>query len=105
MLDHFICGLEPIICHEFSKDNPQTFKEACVIAKQILWLANFVGVGGTCSKWHKPPDYTLMELDSMGTHEHPYQADKGGKNNQTNKPRPTCFCKFLPNLKYHTWIN
>ena len=66
MLDRFIHGLEPIIGHEVLNENPQTFAEAYVLAKQILQIANLVGGGGTRSKWCKPPDYAPMELDSMG---------------------------------------
>ena len=66
MLDQFIHGLEPIIGHEILKENPQTSEEACVYAKQISLIANLVGRGGTCSKWHEPPDYAPMELDSIG---------------------------------------
>ena len=66
MLDRFVHGLEPIIGHEVLKENPQTFEEACVLAKRISRIANLVGGGGTRSKWREPPDYAPMELDSMG---------------------------------------
>ena len=50
MLDRFIYGLEPIIGHEVLKENPQTFEKACVIAEQILQIANLVGGDGIYSK-------------------------------------------------------
>ena len=68
MFDRFIHGLEPIIGREVLKENPQTSEEACVLSERILQIANLVGGGGTRSKWRKPPDYSPMELDSMGAH-------------------------------------
>ena len=50
MLDLFVHGLEPIIGHEVLKENPQTFKEACVLSERILLIANLVGGGGIHSK-------------------------------------------------------
>ena len=50
ILDRFIHGLEPIICYEVLKENPQTFEEACVLAERILQIAKLVGGSGTCSK-------------------------------------------------------
>ena len=67
MLDQFVNAFEPIIGREVLKENPQTFEEACVLSKRISRIANLVGGGGTRSKWCKPPDYTPMKLDSMGT--------------------------------------
>ena len=66
MLDQFTNGLEPITGREFLKENPQTFEEACVLAKRISRIANLVVGGGTRSKWNEPLDYAPMELDSMG---------------------------------------
>ena len=66
MLDYFICGLEPIIGHGVHGKIPKIFEEACVLAERISQLANLVGGGSTCSKWHGPPNYTPIELDSMG---------------------------------------
>ena len=68
ILDWFLQKLEPIIGHEVLKENPQTFEEACVFSKRILWIANLVGGGGTCSKRHEFQNYAPMELDSMGAH-------------------------------------
>ena len=68
-MDWFVHGLELMIGCEVLKENPQTFEEACILDKQISWIANFFGRGGTHSKWHEPPDYARMELDSMGTRE------------------------------------
>ena len=68
ILDQYIHGLELIIVHEVFKEKPPIFEESCVLAKWILKIANLVGGGGTRSKWHEPPDYAPMELDSMGTH-------------------------------------
>ena len=68
MLDQFVHGLKPIIDCEVLKENPQTFEEACVLAKQILQISNLVGGGRIHSKWCEPLNYAPMELDSMGTH-------------------------------------
>ena len=65
-MDHFIHGLEPIIGCEVLIENLQTLEDACVLAIRISQIANLVGGGGTRSKWHEPPDYAPMELDSMG---------------------------------------
>ena len=66
MLDWFVHGLKPIIGREVLKENPQTFEEACILSKQILWISNLVGGGGIRSKCLESPDYASMELDSMG---------------------------------------
>ena len=67
MLDRFTHGLEPTIGREALKENPQTFEEVFVLAKLISQIANLVGGGGIHNKYHEPPDYAPMELDSMGT--------------------------------------
>ena len=66
ILDQFIHGLEPIIGREVLKENPQTFEEACVLAKRISRISNLVGGSGICIKWCEPPAYAPIELDSMG---------------------------------------
>ena len=66
-LNQLIYGLEPIIGPKVLKKNPQSFEEACVLAKCISWLANLVGGGGICSKWHEPTDHAPIELDSIST--------------------------------------
>ena len=43
-LDQLVYGLEPIIGCEVLKENPQTFEEACVLAKHILQIENLVKV-------------------------------------------------------------
>ena len=64
ILDRLTYGLDPIIGHEVLKENPQTFEKAYVLAKQVLQISNLVGEGGAHSKWHEPPNYAPMELDS-----------------------------------------
>ena len=66
ILDQFTRGLEPIIGLEVLKKNPQTFEEACLLAERIFQIANLAGGGSTRSKWHEPPDYAPIKLDSMG---------------------------------------
>ena len=93
MLNHFIHSREPIICHEVLKENLQTFEKPCILAERILYIASLIGSGSPCGKfrWLTPTDYGPMDLDSVGAWEYHCQPNKGGRNNQNNKPRPTFF--------------
>ena len=86
MLNHSICGLEPIIYHEVIKVNLQTFEKAYILAEPILQLHNLVSGGSIYSKWCKSLDYALIELDSIGTNVQHCQFNIGGTNNQHNNP-------------------
>ena len=50
MVDHSICELELVLCHEVLKGNPQTFKEACMLFERLFQLANLVGKGSIPSE-------------------------------------------------------